>query len=98
MPWTGKLTPLYWVHGTVAIIFFLAIASVAAFCSHATVGLINNPAQRQLYMGAYRFLAVLMIASPIAGLSRKVCSYRGSGFPSASLRGKNCGETNDAEA
>jgi len=66
MPWTGKLAPLYWVHGTAAIIFFLAIASVAAFCSHATVGLINDPAQRKLYMGAYRFLAVLMIASPIA--------------------------------
>ena len=66
MPWTGKLAPLYWVHGTVAIIFFLAIASVAAFCSHATVELINDPAQRKLYMGAYRSLAVLMIASPIA--------------------------------
>jgi len=44
----------------------LAIASVAAFCSQATVGLINDPAQRKLYMGAYRFLAALMIASPIA--------------------------------
>lgn len=66
MPWTGKLPPLYWVHGTAAIIFFLAIASVAAFCSHATVGLINDPAQRKRYMAAYRFLAVLMIASPIA--------------------------------
>jgi hypothetical protein len=29
------------------------------------VGLINDPAQRKLYMGAYRSLAVLMIASPI---------------------------------
>jgi hypothetical protein len=66
MPWTGKLAPLYWVHGTAAIIFFLAIASVAAFCCNATVELINDPAQRKLYMGAYRFLAVLMIASPIA--------------------------------
>ena len=66
MPWTGKLAPLYWVHGTAAIIFFLAIASVAAFCSQATVRLINDPTQRKLYMGAYRFLAVLMIASPIA--------------------------------
>lgn len=65
MPWTGKLAPLYWVHGTAAIIFFLAIASVAAFCSHATVELINDSAQRKLYMRAYRFLAVLMIASPI---------------------------------
>jgi hypothetical protein len=44
----------------------LAIASVAAFCSHATVKLINDAAQRKLYIGAYRFLAVLMIASPIA--------------------------------
>jgi|HubBroStandDraft_6_1064221.scaffolds.fasta_scaffold95006_2 hypothetical protein len=66
MPWTGKLARFYWMHGTAAIIFFLAIASVAAFCSHATVKLINNPTQRKLYMGAYRFLAVLMIASPIA--------------------------------
>jgi hypothetical protein len=39
MPWTGKLPPLYWVHWVAATIFFLAIASVAAFCSHATVGL-----------------------------------------------------------
>jgi Ca2+/Na+ antiporter len=66
MPWTGKLAPLYWVHGTAAIIFFLAIASVAAFCSHATVRLINDRAQRTLYMGAYRSLAFLMIALPIA--------------------------------
>jgi hypothetical protein len=66
MPWTGKPAPLYWVHGTAAIIFFLAIAAVAAFCSHATVELINDPTQRKLYMGAYRLLAVLMIASPIA--------------------------------
>jgi hypothetical protein len=65
MPWTGKLAPLYWVHGTAAVIFFLAIASVAALCSNATVRLIKDPAQRRLYMGAYRFLAVLMIASPI---------------------------------
>lgn len=65
MPWRGERPPLYWVHGTSAIIFFLAIASVAAFCSHATVRLINNPTQRKLYTGAYRFLAVLMIASPI---------------------------------
>jgi hypothetical protein len=66
MPWTGKPAPLPWVHGTAAIIFFLAIASVAAFCSRATVKLINNPTQRNLYMGLYRVLAVLMIASPIA--------------------------------
>lgn len=66
MPWTGKLAPFYWMHGTAAIIFFLAIASVAAFCSNATVKLINDPIQRKLYMGAYRFLAILMIASPIA--------------------------------
>jgi hypothetical protein len=66
MPWTGKLTPLYWVHGTTAIIFFLTIASVAAFCSNSTVRLINNPTQRKLYLGAYRSLAILMIASPIA--------------------------------
>ena len=66
MPWTGKLAAFYWVHGTAASIFFLAIASVAAFCSHATVRLINNPGQRKLYMSAYRFLAALMIASPIA--------------------------------
>jgi hypothetical protein len=66
MPWTGKLAPLYWVHGTAAIIFFLAIASVAAFCSQATVRLINDPTQRKVYMGAYGFLAVLMITSPIA--------------------------------
>ena len=66
MPWTGKLAPLYWMHGTAAIIFFLAIASVAAFCSHATVKLINDPVQRKLYMGIYGSLAFLMIASPIA--------------------------------
>jgi len=66
MPWTGNPAPLSWVHFTAASIFFLAIASVAAFCSHATVKLINNPTQRKLYMGLYRFLAVLMIASPIA--------------------------------
>lgn len=66
MPWTGKLPRLYWVHFTAAIIFFLVIACVAAFCSHSTVKLINDPTQRKLYMGAYRFLAVLMIASPIA--------------------------------
>ncbi len=66
MPWTGKLAPLYWVHGTAAIIFFLAIASVAAFCSSATVKLINNTTQKLLYMVAYRSLAFLMIASPIA--------------------------------
>ena len=66
MPWTGKPPALYWVHGTAAIIFFLAIASVAAFCSNATVELIDDARQRKLYMAAYRFLAVLMIVSPIA--------------------------------
>jgi hypothetical protein len=66
MPWTGERASLYWMHGTAAIIFFLAIASVAAFCSHATVKLIKDPMQRKLYMGAYRFLAILMIAFPIA--------------------------------
>jgi len=43
MPWTGKLPPLYWVHWVAAVIFFLAIASVAAFCSDATVRLITSP-------------------------------------------------------
>jgi Ca2+/Na+ antiporter len=66
MPWTGKPRVLYWVHGTAAIIFFLAIASVAAFCSHATVRLINDPTQRKVYMGAYWFLAVSMFAAPVA--------------------------------
>ena len=66
MPWTGKLAPLYWMHGTSAIIFFLAIASVAAFCSHATVKLIKDEVQRNLYMAIYRFLAVLMLVSPAA--------------------------------
>ena len=73
MPWTGKPEPLAWVHFTAAIIFFLAIASVAAFCSHATVKLINDPTQRKVYMSAYWFFAVSMIAAPTAAyiLNRK---------------------------
>lgn len=67
MGWTGKSTTSQ-VHYTAAIIFFLAIASVAAFCSEATVKLINNAKQRKRYMVLYRLFAVLMFASPIAAL------------------------------
>jgi Ca2+/Na+ antiporter len=66
MPWTGQLAPLYWMHGFSAITFFLAIASVSAFCSRATVKLINSAQQRRVYLSIYGFLAFMMIASPTA--------------------------------
>jgi hypothetical protein len=66
MPWSGPLGKLYWVHGTAAIVFFLAIASVCAFCSHATVDLIDDPVQQKWYKSVYWFLASLMVGFPLS--------------------------------
>jgi hypothetical protein len=66
MPWTGKLGNVYWMHGASAGVFFVAIASVAAFCSHATVKLITDSRQRKVYMTLYWILAAAMVGFPIA--------------------------------
>jgi hypothetical protein len=54
------------MHGTFAILFFLSIAFVCAFCSEATVKLIDNHKLRMRYRRLYRVLASVMVLSPAA--------------------------------
>jgi hypothetical protein len=64
MPWacepSGPITP----HGTFAILFFAAIASILLFCSKDTVDCLPK-ARRKTYYTWYYVLAGIMIASPL---------------------------------
>lgn len=51
-------------HGTCAVLFFLMLAYVSAFCSKATVPLLPRAKQKK-YLAAYRGLATLMVLSPV---------------------------------
>jgi hypothetical protein len=64
MPWTCGPSPKINIHGTCAILFFLSIALVCAFCSEATVQLIEDPQVRARYRRIYRVLAVALVLSP----------------------------------
>ena len=64
MPWDCDKHPIT-IHGTCAILFFLAIAFVSAFCSDATLVLLEGqPGLQQRYRRIYRVLAIFMILSP----------------------------------
>jgi hypothetical protein len=65
MPWDCERHPVT-VHGTCAILFFLAIAYVSAFCADATLGLLVGEEKLQRrYRVIYRWLAGFMFLSPV---------------------------------
>ena len=61
-PWDCDKHP-FTIHGACAILFFLAIAFVCAFCSETTLVLLD-PRERARYRIIYRILAAVMVASP----------------------------------
>lgn len=59
-------TTASYVHGTSAILFFIAIAYVCIFTSHYTLEEINNPARKNFYKKIYNFLGAGMIIFPVS--------------------------------
>jgi hypothetical protein len=69
MPWDCARHPVT-VHGTCAILFFLAIAYVSAFCADATlILLVGEEKLQQRYRHIYRSLAIFMLLSPLLAYS-----------------------------
>ncbi|MDR5726805.1 MAG: hypothetical protein RB191_04985 [Terriglobia bacterium] len=65
MPWDCERHPVT-VHGACAILFFLAIAYVSAFCADATlVLLVGEEELQQRFRRIYRWLAIFMLISPL---------------------------------
>jgi uncharacterized membrane protein len=54
------------VHGTCAVLFFVAIAYVCGFCAKRTLHLIPDEAVRRRYLRTYQLLAVAMVGVPLA--------------------------------
>jgi len=67
MEWScGAACSKFTVHGASAVIAFLCIAYVAAFCADDTLKLVRDPKRLALLRNGYRVLAALMLLSPIA--------------------------------
>lgn len=54
------------LHGTCAVLFFVAIAYVCGFCAKRTLHLIPDQAMRRRYLRLYQALAMAMVALPAA--------------------------------
>jgi hypothetical protein len=54
------------VHGACAVLFFVAIAYVCAFCAKRTLHLIPDPKVRRWYLHTYRLLGLAMVGLPLA--------------------------------
>lgn len=66
MEWQcGASCARFTIHGTAAVLAFLCIAFVAAFCAVDTLRLIRDEARRKRLERTYRGLAVLMLVSPL---------------------------------
>jgi hypothetical protein len=59
-------TTASYIHGTSAIIFFIAIAFVCIFTSCETLKAISNPVRRKFYRKIYNFLGAGMIIFPVS--------------------------------
>lgn len=67
MEWEcGEACASFSVHGASAILAFLGIAYVSAFCADDTLNLIRDPKRQRRFRETYRALAGLMIVSPAA--------------------------------
>lgn len=53
-------------HGVSAVVAFLAVAFVAAFCADETLNLVRDPDRRRQLRITYAILAALLLASPLA--------------------------------
>ncbi|MEP0915021.1 hypothetical protein NDI45_29565 [Leptolyngbya sp. GB1-A1] len=54
-----------YIHGTSAILFFVAIAFVCIFTRNETLKEISNPVRKKFYKTIYNFLGAGMIVSPL---------------------------------
>jgi hypothetical protein len=70
------------LHGTCAVLFFVAIGYVCIFRAGDTLTLIHDQAVRRRYQRAYRWLGVAMIVLPLAawGLLSLLPAYRSTKF------------------
>lgn len=57
--------PGRWIHGVVAIIFFLCIAYVCIFAASATLSLVKDEKRKNAYRRTYKLLGALMVLSPV---------------------------------
>lgn len=55
-------------HGTCAGLFFLCIAYVCLFRASDTLTLLKDPARIRRYKRTYRFLGIMMVASPLIAM------------------------------
>jgi hypothetical protein len=66
MPWPGLHSDPLEVHDLSAIAFFLLIAATVWFCARDTLSQVHDRKVRLRWDRAYRILAILMIAAPLA--------------------------------
>ena len=67
MPWSCRPSGPVSLHGTFAVLFFVAIASILIFCSKDTIECL--PKKRRLYYYRwYYFLAGVMLTSPLSAV------------------------------
>ncbi len=63
--WISETTASY-IHGSGALLFFLAITYVCIFTSHKTLEAVNDLGRRKFYQNIYYFLGAGMIVFPLS--------------------------------
>lgn len=67
MSWgCGDACPTFTIHGTSAVLAFLAIFYVAMFTANDTLKLVRDPTRRRRLGTTYRLLAGVLLVSPVA--------------------------------